>query len=366
MKKAVNFSLLFYVALVIAVFLVGRNIIADANMYISNSLLFFIVAIVLGFVFNVVLFELAHMLGAKLGGYKTYSVSFLGLTFYTTKDKWKIGYDGAYDGFTGETKIVPVKEKTKPILYFWMGSLFLIVEMVVMIILPSLLDVSPVIKYGGYIFTVVAGILLIYNIVPFRLDSTNDAILMKYVTNDNIDIFNKICNIKYELYLGNPITEPEIFEKVNYISSRNNYYAYLSYVYKKDYLKAEEIIDSLISQSEELSEDLYIEVLPAKLYLLTLTKTKEEVEQYFASISVNNRRLLNACNSIEGCRNYFAFVSLIIEDYDEARNIYRKYISKKEKLKEVGRLFDEESLMSEIMMKINQVHPDWDFTKNDL
>ncbi len=366
MKKAVNFSLLFYVVLVIAVFLIGRNIIADANMYISNSLLFFIVAIVLGFVFNVVLFELAHMLGAKLGGYKTYSVSFLGLTFYMTKDKWKIGYDGAYDGFTGETKIVPVKEKTKPILYFWMGSLFLIVEMVIMIILPSLLDVSPVIKYGGYIFAVVAGILLIYNIVPFRLDSTNDAILMKYVTNDNIDTFNKICNIKYELYLGNPIAEPEIFEKVDYISSRNNYYAYLGYVYKKDYLKAEEIIDSLIFQSEELSEDLYIEVIPAKLYLLTLTKTKEEVEQYFASISVNNRRLLNACNSIEGCRNYFAFVSLIIEDYDEARNIYRKYVYKKEKLKEVGRLFDEESLMSEIMMKINQVHPDWDFTKNDL
>lgn len=363
MKKAVNFSLLFYCVLVVGVFLIGRNIIAEANSYISDSLVFFIIAIVLGFVFNVVLFELAHMLGAKIGGYKSYSISFLGITFYKTKEKWKVGYDGTYDGFTGETKIVPVKEKTRPIIYFWMGSLFLIVEMVVLILLPSLLTVSPIIKYGAYIFAVVAGILLVYNITPMRLDSTNDAILMKYVTKGNIEVFNKLCQIKYELYLGNPIPEIEVFDKVDYISSKVNYYEYLNCLYKKDYAKAETIIDSLIEHSEELAEDLYVELLPAKLYLLTLTKTKEEVEQYFASISVNNRRLLNVCNTIEGCRNYFAFVTLIIEDYDDAKNIYRKYISKKDKIKEIGRLFDEESLMSEIMIKVNQIHPDWDFIK---
>lgn len=366
MKRAINFSLLFYVALVVAIFFVGRNIIADANAFIDEPMMFFIISIALGFVFNVVLFELGHMFGAKLGGYKTYSVSFLGVTIYKVKGKWQIGYDGTYDGFTGETKIVPHKEKTNPSLYFWMGSLLLVIEMVVTICLPSLITLSPQLKYGAYIFAVIAGIILIYNIVPFRLDSTNDATLMKYVTKDKVDVFNKVCSIRYDLYLGNQIKEVEILEDVDYVSARINYYAYLEAIYKKDYEKAEAIIDSLIEQSEKLSEDIFLELLPAKMYILTMTKTKEEVEKYFASLPANDRKLLNSCVSIEGCRNYFAFVALIIEDYDDAKNIYRKYVSKKDKLKEVGRLFDEESLISELMAKIKELHPEWDFTKTDL
>ena len=121
-------NLLFYLLILVALYLVGQNIIGQAGGLIDEPLMFFIVAILLGFVFNVVLFELGHMLGAKLGGYKVYSVSFLGLTIYKDEKKTKVVYDGTYDGFTGETKIYPIKEKTNVNLYCWMGSLFLLAD----------------------------------------------------------------------------------------------------------------------------------------------------------------------------------------------------------------------------------------------
>ncbi len=365
MKKALNYSLLFYAILLVALYLIGSNIIAQANTTMEDPLTFFVLSIVAGFIFNIVLFELGHILGAKLGGYGVYSVSFLGLNISKIEGKWKIGYDGSYDGFTGETKIIAKKDKTNLMLYCWMGSLFVLLEMVIFVCLPSILQVSPYIQYGGYILATIGGIILLYNIMPVRLDSINDAAIMKYVGKNNIDNFNRICEVRYNLYQGLPLENVDALDEVDYITGKLNYYAYLEKMYKGEYGAAEAIIDNLISQSDKISEDVFVELLPAKLAILILTKSKEEVEQYYSDMSAADRKILNTCNSVEGCRNYFAFVSLVIDDFNDAQNILKKYNSKKNKLKEKGRLFDEETLMSIFSNKINELHPEWDFNKEE-
>ena len=51
MKKPLNFSLLFYLLILVALYLVGQNIIGQAGGLIDEPLLFFVLAILLGFVF---------------------------------------------------------------------------------------------------------------------------------------------------------------------------------------------------------------------------------------------------------------------------------------------------------------------------
>lgn len=364
MKKATNYSLLFYVVLLAAIYFIGSRVIGLTGLNFDEPMVFLIIALVLGFVFNVVLLELGHILGAKMGGYKTYSVSLLGLVIYKKEGKWKIGYDSNYDGFTGETKVVPYKEKTNPMSMFWGGSILLIIEIAVFVLLPTIVD-SQVIKSGGYIFAVVAGAILIYNIAPIRLDSTNDAALMKYVKGENVEIYNMICQIQYDLYEGKPLNNIKVVEDINYISGKLNYYASLEKIYKGELEDAEKIIDKLIENSEKLSDDIFSELLSTKLYILTLTKEREEVEKYYTSLSAQDRKYINASNSIQGCRNYLLFISLIIEDIQEARDSYNKYKTAKAKLKEIGRLNGEEKLLEEVKNKIALAHPEWDLEKED-
>ena len=69
-------------------------------------LVYILGAIFTGVIFNSLLLEVGHVLGAKVGGYKIISVNVLGLMFYFDGRKKKFRVKN-YDGLTGETKIVP-------------------------------------------------------------------------------------------------------------------------------------------------------------------------------------------------------------------------------------------------------------------
>ena len=76
-------------------------------------------AIVTGVILNAVLFEVAHIVGAKAGRYLILSVNILGLLWYKDEDKTKFKFSG-FDGLTGETRIVPnYDKKTKVCIWFY-------------------------------------------------------------------------------------------------------------------------------------------------------------------------------------------------------------------------------------------------------
>ena len=69
-------------------------------------ILFNLGAFLAGIVFNSLYFELAHVLGAIVGGYEIISVCTLSLCIKKDNGKWKFCFS-TYNGLTGETKIVP-------------------------------------------------------------------------------------------------------------------------------------------------------------------------------------------------------------------------------------------------------------------
>ncbi len=365
MKKATNFSLLVYVIFLIALYFIGTSVLAPANSVLgSKSFLFFIIAILIGFIICVILMEIGHIIGALIGGYRIVSVSFMWLNFRKVDNKLTVKLL-PFDGFTGETKIAPKKEKANPLPFFWGGTLLLLVVLILGIYLPVFIladeTVYVYLKYGSYVVSIIAGLLLVYNIIPLPLDTKNDAIMMKNVTKENIKVFNELCLLKESLMKGESFTELTPFSETDYLKSQWNYYVYLAKTYQGEYQQAEAIIDSLIQDSDKLSEDVYRELSAAKVFLIIMGKSIEDAKEYFKGLSQAQRKLISDYNSVEGSRNYFALLALVIESKDDAVAIYKKYQAKKKHMVETGRLFDEEQLMGLVLNKIHEHHPDWTF-----
>ncbi len=367
MKKQANFSLLVYVIFLVALYFVGTSVLAPANNVLGEkSFLFFLIAIIIGFIFDVIIMEVGHIIGALIGGYRIVSVSFMWLTFRKEKGKLKILLS-SFEGFTGETRIAPKKDNANPMPYFWGGTILLLIILVFGVYFPALLnpemnsDMRTYLKYGSYVISVVAGLLLIYNIIPLQLDTKNDAMMMKQVTKNNVDIFNKICLLQEKLINGEALEIDETIIEIDYITAQWNYYVYLSKTYQGKYQEAEAIIDQFIENSEKLPENIYQELISAKLFLLLFGKGKDTAVEYFKSLSQNERKLIVETNSIEGTRNYFAIQALLIENKEDSESAHKKYRSQVKAVVEKGRQFDEEQLMGEIINRIHEQHPEWKY-----
>lgn len=368
MKKATNYSLLVYVLVLVLIYLVGSLVLTKGNAELNtqNIFVFYLIAIIISFVIAIVIMELGHVVGAKMGGYKILSISFLQLTFIRLNQKWKCAFL-PFDGLTGETRIAPKKEKANPKPYFWMGTLFLVLLALVGIYVPYLIPGTTTLrayfKYGGYILATISGLLILFNLLPFRMDTKNDAIMMRYVKKEKVTLFNQLGTIEENLQNGEPLPELAFIEDIDYLSARYDYYVYLQKLYAGNYEEAMQVLDALMKASEELPDAVYDELVAAKISLMLLTHTKIETQAYYTELPQQARKTMNLCNSVEGARNYFFISAIMNGNYEEAQAAYKKYISRRKQNREVGRDFDEEALMSVFMNKVHEAYPEWKFSK---
>ena len=93
-------------------------------------------SIVGGIVLNSVMFEVAHIVGAKIGRYDIILVNILGLTFYKNLDnQWKFKLS-APNGLTGEVRILPkqdAKKEPNPRPYLMFGTVFFLIEVIAIV-----------------------------------------------------------------------------------------------------------------------------------------------------------------------------------------------------------------------------------------
>ena len=170
-------------------------------MYIIGSVLS-------GTLFNSILFEVAHILGAKAGKYDIISVNILGLCFYKNEQgKTKIKF-ASFDGLTGETRIVPKKDmvdKANPYPYLFFGSLFFLVEAIAIMVVFTVLRNSQDfglrdLAYGLLTFGAIGFVVLLYNILPMRVDAMTDGYRLTMVSNPkNKEAFNDLLRVEHEI-----------------------------------------------------------------------------------------------------------------------------------------------------------------------
>ena len=330
-------------------------------LYIGGSVL-------VGVIFNGILFEMAHVIGAKIGKYRILSVNILGFCFYKENDKTKFRF-ASYDGLTGETKIVPKEgmvDKANPYPYLFFGSFFFLVEAIAVMVVFSVLrngneTILKDVAYGILTVGAIGLLILIYNIMPLHIDSMTDGYRLTMVSNPkNKAAFNELLRVEYEMLQGNDDVEIKIFDEITNFTADLNLNRVYTLLDKKDYKAAEEILEKIINAKQDISGKVFIRARAQKIYIDLITRSLEEAREYYdKEVPVSERREISNDISMASIRAYILMSGLLDKSRSECiialNNVYTAF-----KRTPKSRQSTEVVLFNEALDKVVQAHPDWE------
>lgn len=365
MKTSDIASLVVYVFFIALAAVVGFAILAPAfDTYDVQTGLawgFTLGAIASGLVLNAILFELGHIIGAKIGHYNITSVNILYFNFYRNKEnKWKFRFKGM-DGFLGQTEIVPKSEKSNPKPYLFGGTLFFILEFVAAILIFYYLTPMTIWNFFPIVILAVGGMFAIYQIVPVQLDHTNDGYRLYLLGNKaiNLEAFNEMLRLKNEARIGNKDVKVRVFEEITPYTSEVNFLTVYQYLAKGEYEPAIAIIDNILKNKENVPIKTYRRAHAQKLFMLLLIKPIEEVKTYYQdNVDLETRRFFAEDNSMESLRAYMLIAGLLDESLGEVVYCINRKDKAMKRCLETRK--DTETLLFNLAKeKINEAHPDW-------
>lgn len=348
--------------------IMGLTVISDAfgRLYESNMspILFTIIVLFLGFVFNVVMMELAHVIGAKIGKCKVVSVNFYFLCFKKSAKGWKFCIDD-FDGLTGETKIVKT-EKSKLNAYVWMPIVVYAFELALAILLYSMgnsATADSALKWlaiAALLWIILSSILFVYDFIPFRLDTMNDGYRLSLLTKKEnatalVDYMDYQGRLSYE---GKPV-ELSYNETITDFTADMNLIVVEQAILAKKYKEALEMLPKM--KGPELKIDPFIKkrIVASEMFVRLMSEPLEEVKKFYEeSVEDGDRKFISNDTTIESLRTYSLIAGLI----DNSQFEVQYAVSKKEKaLKKCNKLLVEEEnkLFSEVVQMITKAHPEW-------
>ena len=371
MKKQDIAGIIVYVIILAlaAVFglVVIREFASKSGMNTGIFILFIAGAIVTGVLFNSILYELAHMLGAKIGGYKITSVSILGFTWFKEENKTKFRF-ASFDGLTGETKILPKENRKKPsnpVPYLIMGTCLYAIEVVIVVFLFSIFtrNGAPVsqnrIAYFLLIVMAVGGVIVFYNIIPFQLDSLTDGYRLRLVSGKkNKEAFNKML-------LGETSTESTEEENAEEETSFSNDIK-LNQMYvclnEEKYIEAEALADEIIesaSSNKKISHRTVLETRANKIFLMFMNKEFEVARTFLDErLSLHDRKELSEESGLPFLRAYALVSALLDRSRSECVRTLDKVYKSYKRTPEAKRPL-ESKLFNKALDLIIEKHPDW-------
>ena len=330
-------------------------------------ILFIFGAILTGVIFNAVMFELAHIAGAKAGRYEILSVDILGLLWYKDGEKSKFKFSG-YDGLTGETRILPkkdVKKEPNPTPYLMFGTLFYVIEIIIAVVLFTVQkelknEIFTRISYFILVIAVIGGMILIYNILPFKLDATTDGYRMRMTSNKaNKIAFNELLRVEEAVRQGETDVEVATFSEITNFTADLNLNKVYMLLDKGDFQEAEKLLDIIISGKETISEKVYIRARAQKIYINIFTKPLEEAKEYYdKEVPMAERRQLSNDLSMVSVRTYLLMSGLLDNSKSEciiAINNVRRCFNNTPK----QRRKTEANLFNKALKKVDEAHPNW-------
>ena len=372
MKKEDITGIIVYLVIIVLAVVFGLTVLQTHAPESSLSgfpyVLYIVGAVLSGALFNSILFEVAHVLGAKLGKYDILSVNILGVCFYKAEGKTKVKF-ASFDGLTGETKIVPKEgmvDKANPYPYLFFGSLFYVVEVIAVMVAFSLLRSTKDaglkdLAFGLLTFGAIGLIILIYNILPIHVDSMTDGYRLTMVSNPkNKEAFNELLRVEHEIELGHTDIEIKVFDEITNFTADLNLNRVYALLDKKQYKEAEEILDKIIDAKDSVSAKVHIRARAQKIFINLVTKSLEEAKEYYdKEVPVAERREISNDVSMASIRAYLLMSGLLDKSRSECiialNNVYRAF-----KLTPKNRQETEVTLFNEALEKVVAAHPDWE------
>ena len=371
MKKEDVIGLIIYLIIIALAVVFGLTVLqthqVDSAFQGMLYYLFVFLSVIIGVLFNSILFELAHIAGAKVGKYEILSVTIIYFSFHKDNGKFRFRFS-SFDGLTGETKIVPKKgyeDKANPTPYLIFGSLFFVIEaIIVMVIFTLFKDKGGALGDLAYGFLTVGAIglvILFYNIIPLKIDSMTDGYRLTMVSNPkNKAAFNELLRVEHEIQQGNTDVEIKLFDEITNFTADLNLNKVYALLDKKEYKEAEEILDKIIAAKKNIDAKVFIRARAQKIYINLITKDLEEAKEYYEKeVPVSERREISNDVSMASIRAYLLMSGLLDKSRSECiialNNVYRAF-----KKTPKNRQATEVTLFNEALDRVIEAHADWE------
>ena len=375
MKKESIISILIYLLILAVAVIYGLTILQShfnseqtALTEIWQYAIYIVVSIVIGIIIVAVLSELGHILGAKVGGYKIVSTNILYFALIKEDEKFKFRFKN-FDGLTGETIIVPnyeKKEKPNPLPYLMYGPIFILTWIVGAIVLFFIYNNSTGfdsdIGYGFLTTAVISTVILIYDIIPTKLDSVTDGYRLALLAKDkNFKAFNDMLTIQYNSIYGDSETVEEVkVEENTTFAGESNLAKIYRLLDEKKYDEAKETLASVFENEATVSKKNMLEAQEHKIYINIMTMEKSELEKYYADeVPLSLKREISEDFSIIGIRTYILMAGLLDKSRSECLRSLSK-LNKAYKSTPANRRHNELVLFNEALEKVCQAHPKWE------
>ena len=373
MRKEDITSLFVYLVMIAIALIVGLTAVSDAfkNMYnlSFNSFGFTIIVLLIGLIFNIVMLEVFHVLGGKVGKYSVVSFNVLGFCWSKNNNKWKFSFKD-FDGLTGETKLAPKSDKSKLTAYIWFPIIGYIIELITCIIIFTLgqsAGYDSPLKWMGIaslLFIIISSMIALYNIVPLKLDSMTDGYRMVLSSKPiNVEALNEVMRIENLQREGKPVDKVKIFDEITEFTANVNLYSVYEDLSKGEYENAENIIDKMLESKDKISVNTANRLLAQKLYIRIVTSKLSEAEEFYnKKVDDNVRRFISNDLSMESLRAYVLIAGLLDDSFGEVEYAHSRK-SKAIKRSLSGRISIENKLYKDALKKVQEAHPDWDLSK---
>lgn len=331
--------------------------------------LFNLGGLVAGALFHALFFEIAHVIGAKIGGYKVTYVSVLGLTLKKEDKKWKFCFSD-FKGLTGETRIAPNRDdvnKCNPYPHLLAGTIFYIVELIFVLVFFFLFkdELGPISNAAYFLLDMilVGTMFIFYNIIPTKLDCLTDGYNLSLFANPkNREAYNELIRVNYELSLGNNV-EIKVFDEItNFTTDLNMNKVYMLYSDNQTE-EAEKIIDKIIAERESISYDVYLKVKAEKIFIKFMNLSSEEMMIYYEKeVPLSERHDIASLNYLSCIRAYLLMSGLGDKSRSECLvclNKVNKALKRvPEKIKNI-----EIKLFNSALEKVCSAHEKWELEK---
>ena len=369
MRKEDFYTLIVYVLMFVIALFIGLQIVQPAlsdlgYFALSDQYTFATIVIVIGIVFNVLLFELGHALGAIIGGYRILSVNILGICLYRTEEKWKLGLK-SFQGLTGETRILAKKENANPRLHLFGPSLLVLAEFVIALLLYVFTRSNQVIHHAALIVAGIGVLLLIYNIMPFKLESMTDGYYLMLLSKKiNIEAYNELIRIESLIYENKPVENVKVFEKITTLTSRVNMYKIYEYIDSNDFDGSIKLIDLMIVNKNDIEVEISSRAYAQKLYIVLLTKSKEEADKFwFEELSGKERKFVSNDISMESLRAYLLYNGVVTRSESECEFVINRVSKALKQAMDNHRREIEIKLFLQALDQVKQNNPTWQLSE---
>jgi hypothetical protein len=365
MKKEDILTLIVYAMMVAIAIFVGVNIIAPAFVTLGitgiSQYVYASITIFFAFLINVILLELGHILGALAGGYQIQTVNILGLAFIFSSQNLRLRLQ-TYEGLTGETIVVPKAKKLKPKLFLWGGLLVYVFETILAFVIGyGFFNQNQWGRYASVVVVAVGGMLMIYNFMPFKLDTVTDGYkLATLTTTKGNDAYEELQRIEKMYKLGKSPKPFKIFKEFNNLNVQIYFHKIYQAMVDEAYDEAGDDLKKLAS-SPRLGETLQQKIFVLQTYIALIEKKPTTASTFFYALSSKQRKYLSNDSNMSTLSTYLYVAGLIEESYSEATYTFERQLVSIKKIRESGRKSAEAILFDRMLKLVKKKHPSWRF-----